>query len=79
MPRNTNRCAICRNICLTCAFVAPRAFNNPIVFTRSKIMMNRHEINVNPATHDIRINITTTFVSSKSSQLNTLLPIVEHC
>ena len=47
----------------------PKAFRIPIILVRSKIMINNPEIMVNPATESISAKITTTLMSSTSSQL----------
>ncbi|CDC59038.1 unknown [Phocaeicola coprophilus CAG:333] len=48
--------------------LAPMAFNTPIMFVRSNMIMSNPDIMVKPATPVIKIRITQTFVSSNPSQ-----------
>ena len=56
--------------------VAPRDFIMPIMFILSRIIMNMLDIRVKPETNDIRIRMTITLVSSKSSQLKYSAPVL---
>ena len=57
-----------RKISLMDTLLAPMAFNTPIMFVRSNMIMSNPDIMVKPATPVIKIRITQTFVSSNPSQ-----------
>ena len=68
MPLPIKKTANQRKVLRIVKLLAPNAFKIPIILVRSMIIISKPEIMVKPATPIIKIRITHTFKSNKSSQ-----------